>query len=491
MMRCERSKSERGEVPVTPSEELIGLTAREAVSRLKRREIHPRELVAAALARIAETDPAINAMPTLCPERALAAAERASPDALLAGLPFAVKDLTDVAGVRSTQGSPVFANNIPDRSDLMVERIEAHGGVVLGKSNTPEFGAGANTFNEVFGETRNPWNTALTCAGSSGGSAAALAAGQVWLATGSDLGGSLRTPASFCGVVGIRPSPGRVASGPAALPFGTLAVEGPMGRNVGDAALLLDAMVGEHPEDPLSLAAPAGSYRAQAERPALPRRVGFSPDLGICPMEPEVVEIARRAVARLAREGVDVTDACPDFSEAPAAFKTLRALGFSTSMKELYDNRRGELKPDVIWNIEHGMKLDAAVIGEAERARGRLYYRLVAFFRDHDFLICPAAQVAPFPVETRWIREIAGVPLDNYVEWIRITYAVTLTSLPVVALPCGVTADGRPVGLQLIGRPRGEAALIAAAAALESLWGLATQVPILPRTAAKTARAAR
>jgi amidase len=226
------------------AEELVRLTAREAVSRLKRREIAPADLIEAALARIARVEPAINALPTLCPDRARAAAAKIPPASLLAGLPIAIKDLTDVAGVRSTQGSPIYADHVPARSDLLVERIEAHGGVVIGKSNTPEFGAGANTFNAVFGETRNPWNTALTCAGSSGGSAAALAAGEVWLATGSDLGGSLRTPASFCGVVGIRPSPGRVASGPSELPFGTLAVDGPMGRNVGDAPLRLAALVG-------------------------------------------------------------------------------------------------------------------------------------------------------------------------------------------------------------------------------------------------------
>lgn len=461
--------------------ELIRLTAREAVSRLKRREIAPRELVEAALARIAAVEPAINALPTICAERALAAAAKADPDSLLAGLPIAIKDLTDVAGVRSTQGSPIFADHVPARSDLMVERIEAQGGVVLAKSNTPEFGAGANTFNAVFGETRNPWNTALTCAGSSGGSAAALAAGEIWLATGSDLGGSLRTPASFCGVVGIRPSPGRVASGPSELPFGTLAVDGPMGRNVGDAALLLDAMVGEHAEDPLSLPAPAGSYRAQAERPQLPRRVAFSADLGICPMDPETVRIARAGAERLAREGVEVVETCPDFSEAPAAFKTLRALGFVASLKEQYDRNRDKLKPDVIWNIEYGLGLDAGTIARAERARGRLFQRLAAFFREFDLLICPAAQVPPFAVETRWIREIDGQALDNYVEWIRITYAITLTGSPVVAMPCGITADGRPVGLQLVGRPRGEAPLIAAAAAFEALTGLADKVPLAPR----------
>jgi amidase len=254
-----------------------------------------------------------------------------------------------------------------------------------------------------------------------------------------------------------------------------------MGRNVGDAALLLDAMVGEHPEDPLALPAPAASFRAHAERPRPPRRIAFSADLGICPMDPEVVRVARAAVERLAREGVEVVETCPDFAEAPAAFKTLRALGFVASLKEAYERHRDMLKPDVIWNIEHGLSLDASAVARAERARGRLFQRMAKFFEDHELLICPAAQVPPFPVETRWVEQIAGQPLDNYVEWIRITYAITLTSSPVVALPCGFTADGRPVGLQLVGRPRGEAPLIAAAAALEAMLGLADRVPLDPR----------
>ena len=250
--------------------QLTSLTAQEAVRLLAERKVSPLELVEASAARIAATDKAVNAMPTLCLDRARDHARRImagkAPDASpwLAGLPIAVKDLNDVAGVRTTYGSPIYANHVPERSDIMVERLEERGCITMGKSNTPEFGAGANTFNEVFGETLNPWNTALTCAGSSGGAAVALATGQVWLATGSDLGGSLRTPASYCSVVGLRPSPGRVANGPNERPFGTLSVEGPMGRTVGDAALMLDAMAGWHIEDPLSLESPRESFQAAA-----------------------------------------------------------------------------------------------------------------------------------------------------------------------------------------------------------------------------------
>ncbi len=238
-------------------DELIRLTALEAVELVKRGEVHPLDLVEAALARIAVAEPWIHALPTLCAERARRAASGADRAGRLAGLPIAVKDLEDVAGVRTTRGSPIYADRVPRRSDIMVERLEAAGAIVLAKSNSPEFGAGANTYNQLFEDTCTPWGVGLTAGGSSGGSAAALAAGEVWLATGSDLGGSLRTPASFCGVVGLRPSPGRVASGPSELPFDTLSVKGPMARNVADAALMLDALAGRHDEDPLSLEAPA------------------------------------------------------------------------------------------------------------------------------------------------------------------------------------------------------------------------------------------
>ena len=465
----------------TSETELFRLTARAAIDLVKRRQIQPQDLVEAALARIAATDGAIHAMPTLCPERALAAAARADTGSLLAGLPIAVKDLEDVAGVRTTYGSPIYAAHVPASSDLMVERLEAAGAIVIGKSNTPEFGAGANSYNQLFEATRTPWRTDLTSGGSSGGSAAALAAGQAWLATGSDLGGSLRTPASFCGVVGLRPSPGRVASGPSDFPFDTLSVKGPMARNVADAALMLDAMVGRVDEDPMSLEAPAESFLSAALGPHLPRRIAYSPDLGICRVAPAVREVTDAAVALLASQGVDVVPATPDLSDAPEIFKTLRAAGFAAGLRQEYEEQRHQLKPEVVWNIEHGRSLAADDIGRAERARGQLYHRMRGFMRDVDLLLVPAAILPPFDVETRWIREWEGVVFENYVEWIRITYAITLTALPVLCIPCGLTPQGLPIGLQLVGKPRGEAALLAAGAALEAVFGLAARLPIDPR----------
>jgi amidase len=460
--------------------DLCSLTATEAVGLLRRGEVSSRELVQAALERIERVDPALNALPTVCGERALEHAGRVSPETPLAGLPLAVKDLNDVAGVRSTQGSPIFADHVPGRSDLMVARLEERGGVVLAKSNTPEFGAGGNTFNEVFGETRNPWDTTRTCGGSSGGSAAALASGQVWLATGSDLGGSLRTPAGFCGVVGMRPSPGRVAHGPSRMPFGTLSVEGPMARTVADVALMLDTMCGRHPLDPLSLEAPQRAFSEAVASPRLPASVAYSVDLGISPVAADVCEVCDRAATSLAAAGVEVVPAHPDLSDAPEAFQVLRAVGFVADLGPLLETHRDQLKPDVIWNIEQGLRLTTERIGWAERARGAIYQGMSEFLDRYRLLLCPTACVAPFDVALRWVRDVDGVPFDNYVEWLRITSAITLTSCPVVALPCGFTGEGLPIGLQLVGRPRGEWELLQAAAALEQVFGVAGRLPVEP-----------
>src|SRR4051812_43691973 len=276
---------------------------------------------------------------------------------LLAGLPVPIKDLTDVAGVLNTQGSPIFKDNVPKQSDLMVENLEGNGAVVYAKSNTPEFGAGANTFNEVFGATLNPWDTSKSAAGSSGGAAVALATGMAWLAQGSDMGGSLRSPAAFCGVVGMRPSIGRVAHTPKAAIDRNLGVVGPMARNVEDLALLLDAMSGEHPADPLSLPVLPNSFLSAARSGSKPRRVAYSPDLGITPVDPEVAAITRKAAARFVEAGAIVEEAHPDLREAHECFHVLRAFDFAISRGALFRTKRDLLKPEVIWNIEEGLKL--------------------------------------------------------------------------------------------------------------------------------------
>lgn len=467
--------------------ELLGRPAREVARLLQRREVSPVEVTRLALERIAAVDGAVNAVPTLCAERALGRAralEGAAPTGdgrgWLAGLPVVIKDLNDVAGVRTTYGSPIFADHVPDRSGYEVERLEARGAVILGKSNTPELGAGANTFNEVLGVTRNPWRTALTCGGSSGGSAVALATGMAWLANGSDLGGSLRTPASFCSVVGLRPSPGRVPHGPSAAPFQTLSVEGPMARDVRDVALMLDAQGGLDPRDPLSFEAPARSFAEAADRPVPLRRVAFSADLGITPVDAEVTAICRAAAMRLAELGAEVEEGCPELSAAVEVFTTLRAEAYVASRAPLLERHRDRLKPEIVWNIERGLALTAAEIGRAERLRGEMQRATAGFLADHDLLCTPAAIVPPFPVEQRYLEELNGHRFPSYIDWLSINYAITLTGCPALSLPCGFTKAGLPVGLQIVGPPRGEAKLLAAAAMLEDLLGLAGRVPLDP-----------
>jgi len=471
-------------MPVTNP--LIGQTATELVELLRLGAVTPHDCLDALEARIAAVDPSVNALPTLCFERARRAADAIMAKAPaergpLAGLPVAIKDLTEVKGVRTTHGSPIFADNISSFSDILVEKLEENGGVIYAKSNTPEFGAGANTFNEVFGATRNPWNTSRSAAGSSGGAAVALATGMAWLAHGSDLGGSLRNPASFCGIVGLRPTPGRVAHTPGNKIDNRLSVEGPMARNVEDCALMLDAMVGEDARDAVSLPAPGASFLAAARSGWKPLKVAYSPDLGITPVDPEGAAITRAAANRLAEAGVIVEEAHPDFSEAHDTFQTLRALGFAVARKNLLETHRDKLKPEVIWNIEKGLKLTADDIIRAEIQRATLIKRAFAFFETYDLLLCPATIVPAFPVEQRYLESCNGVVFDNYVGWLAIVYAITLVGSPSISIPAGFTTSGLPVGLQVVARPRAEARMFAGAKLLEDILGLKGSVPIDPR----------
>jgi amidase len=467
---------------------LIKATACALVEKLNAGDVTPLDLLDALQARIADVDGKVNALPTLCFDRARAAAKELMKKplgarGLLAGMPVPIKDLTAVAGVRTTQGSPIFADHIPERSDILVEHLEANGGAIYAKSNTPEFGAGANTFNEVFGATRNPWDLSRSAAGSSGGAAVALATGTAWLAHGSDMGGSLRNPASFCGIVGLRPSIGRVAHTPVAKIDRTLGVQGPMARNVEDLALLLDAMSGEHAADPLSLPLLQTSFLNAARSGHRPKRVAYSPDLGITPVDPEVAAITRKAAMRFAEAGVIVEEAHPDLSEAHDCFQVLRAFDFAISKATLLRDKRDQLKPEVIWNIEQGLKLTADDIARAEAQRVAMAMRTLEFFQTYDLLLAPATIVPPFPVENRYVAECAGKTFDNYVEWLAIVYAITLTCSPALSLPCGFTASGLPVGLQMVAPARGEARLLAGAKLLEDILGLRSSTPIDPRPA--------
>jgi amidase len=481
---------------MTADSSLINATATELVARLRSEEISPLDLIDTVAERIEAVDGEVNALPTLCLDRARSNARElmkkpVSERGVLAGMPVAIKDLEPVAGVRCTFGSPIFKDFVPTGSDCMVETVESNGGVIYAKTNTPEFGAGANTFNEVFGATRNPWDTSKSCAGSSGGSAVALACGTAWLASGSDLGGSLRNPASFCSIVGFRPSPGRVSHGagsagayPSSLggmpnqPFG---VAGPMARNVPDVALLLDAMVGEHLNDIISLPAGAGSYVDAVATRKAPLKVAFSPDFGITPVDSEVASICEAAARRFESLGATVEFAHPDFTDVEDIFQTNRAISFYVGKKGLLENHRDALKPEVIWNIEQAREIGMDDIARVELARAAYNARARAFMADYDLLLSPATIVAPYPIEERFVASCNGHEFSNYIQWCAIAYAITITGFPVMSVPAGFTKAGLPVGLQIVGRPRGEANLLCAAALYEEASGLAGGVPIDPR----------
>lgn len=469
------------------SEELVRATACDIVERLRKNDITPHDLLDALEDRIRKVDGKVNALPTLCFDRARAHADTLmkkplNERGLLAGMPVPIKDLTDVAGVLTTQGSPIFKDSVATKSNIVVENLETNGAVIYAKSNTPEFGAGAQTFNEVFGATLNPWNLSRSASGSSGGAAAALASGTAWLAHGTDVGGSLRNPASFCGVVGMRPSIGRVAHSQAAKIDRTLSADGPMARNVEDLALMLDAMSGEHPGDPLSLPVLPASFLAAARSGKKPKRIAYSADLGISPVDPEIAEITRKAAQRFAEAGVVVEEAHPDFSEAVACARVLRAYDFALTKGKLLKLHRDQLKPEVIWNIEEGLKLTLTDIERAEAQRVTLTNRALAFFETYDLLLCPTTIVAPFPVEQRYLAECNGIKFDNYVGWLAIVSAITIACCPAMSIPCGFTREGLPVGLQIVAAPRGEARVLAGGRVLESILGFGAITPIDPRT---------
>ncbi|MBY6115270.1 amidase [Mameliella alba] len=451
--------------------ELCRLTACEVVDLLHRGDVRPTDLVQASLDRVAQTTPAINAMVTTCPDRAHDAAQEADAISLLGGLPIGIKDLTPVAGVRTTFGTPGLADHIPTASDPMVTRLETRGAVVIGKTNTPEMGAGANTFNAVFGATRNPWDTTMNAGGSSGGAAAGLASGEVWLSQGSDLGGSLRTPASFCGVVGLRPSPGLVAS-PGGDGFNAFPVEGPMARTVEDCALFLDAMTGLDPVSPISFPPVEGGYLAACRHDAGQIRIGFAPDLGgLAPVEPEMAQILAAALTRLEASDITVDEDAPQVPGINRTFRVFRALGMWTSYRATPERITSRYKPTLKANIEQGRHLNVDQIAEANLTRARLYETMRRYLERYDVLACPVTGIGPLPVEIEYPTEVAGQPCEDYLDWLRFAFLATLCGLPALSLPIGRDARGLPVGLQLIGRPRGEARLLQVARRLEQATG--------------------
>ena len=459
---------------------------------LRSREVSARELIAAHIDRVMVLDPVVNAIVTRCFDSALAKAAaadeslaRGDEPGLLHGLPVAHKDLADTAGVRTTYGSRLFADNVPERDALVVSRMAAAGAISLGKTNTPEFGAGSHTVNQVFGATRNPYDTSRSAGGSSGGAAAALAARMICLADGSDLGGSLRNPASFCNVVSLRPSPGRVPSWPAADVLDTLSVVGPMARTVADVALLLAAISGPDPRVPLALEAPPppvtdpAQMRGVLDRDMTGLRVAWSADLGV-PVEPAVREVITAARQVLADLGCEVIDAAPDLSGADEVFRTWRAFRFATNFGPLLPDHADLLGANVVWNIERGLELTLADLTRATVLRDRLAGQVSEFFETVDAFACPAVQVVPFDIGLDWVHEIDGVPQRNYLDWMASAYLISATGLPAMSVPAGFSPSGLPVGLQLVGRRRADWDLLSLAHAFEGATRYGAVPPGLP-----------
>ena len=469
--------------------ELCARTACELVDLLRRGEVSPAEVLEASLARIAQVEPAVNAVVTPCPDRARAAladlprhrAANGAHPGWLAGLPIGVKDLTPVAGVRCTMGTRAHAEFVPEVTDPLIARLEARGAVVVGKTNTPEFGAGGNTTNAVFGPTRNPWHTGRNAGGSSGGAAVSLATGEVWLSHGGDLAGSLRTPAAYSGVIGLRPSPGRVGGAPELHGFNTEAVQGPMARNIADTALFLDAMCGYDPVWPLSIEAPATPFRTAVAEAGPRVRIGFAPDLGgfgfVDPVIREAMSAAMRAVGRA---GGTVEEACPELPDLERTYLTLRAMFWAALPGRAAPEVQAHYKPTLRQNIDHGRKLDADTIYDAQLGRTVLYHNLRRFLDRFDVLAFPVMGVPAGPVEEEYPPEIGGKPVTDYVDWLKFSFLSVVTGLPALSMPCGFTPDGMPVGLQLLGPPRGEAKLLAVARAVEDALGGPLR-PIDPR----------
>jgi amidase len=466
------------------SREICFLTARELACRIRRKDLSAREVMAAHLAQVERVNPAVNAIVTFHPEAALADA-RAADEALahgqvigaLHGLPVAHKDLVLTKGVRTTFGSPILKDFVPDFDAVIVERLKRAGAIGIGKTNTPEFGAGSQTYNEVFGETLNPYDTTKTCGGSSGGAAVALACGMVPLADGSDQGGSLRNPASFCNVVGLRTSPGRVPMWPNLAGWFPFSVEGPMARTVADAALMLSAIAGPDPRSPISIAEPGERFTQELARDFNGVRVAWSRDLGGLPVEPRVTRVIDGQRHVFEGLGCVVEDGQPDFTDADEVFKVWRAWNFELAFGGLLETQRDRMKDTVVWNIEEGRKLTGPQIGRAERKRTELYHRLRQFMERYEFLVCPVSQVAPFDVKQRYMGEINGVPMETYIDWMRSCYYITITGLPAVSVPSGFTAEGLPIGMQIVGRHHDDFGVLQLAHAFEQATGFWRRKP--------------
>jgi amidase len=472
-----------------PVNDLVFKSARKLASLLRARKISAVEVMKAHIAQVERLNPTVNAIVTFLPDAALKEAKKVdakrsrakSNDGLgaLAGLPIAYKDMLVTKGIRTTYGSPIYTNFIPTQDHVLVERLKAAGAITLGKTNTPEFAAGSQTFNKVFGATLNPWDVSKTCGGSSGGAAVAVACGMLPFADGSDLGGSLRNPGNFNGVVGFRPSPGRTPYYPANDAWATLSVVGPIARSVEDVAFLLSAMAGPDIRSPISIDEPGARFARPLARNFRKVRVAWSRDLGGLPVDKRVTAVLEKQRKVFESLGCIVEEAHPDLSGADEVFHVLRAIGFVQKYGDLLGKHRDRIKDTVIWNIEEGMKLDGPRIAKAMTLRSDLYRRMREFMERYEFFCLPVNQVPPFPVTQQYVDTINGVVLGNYIDWMKTCYYITVTGHPAISVPAGFTGDATalPVGLQIVGRYRDDFGVLQMAHAFEKETQFAKQRP--------------
>lgn len=456
--------------------QLIYLSATQLRRLMTTRQLSPVEVMEACLAQIEAHNDHLNAICTRS-EQALAEARlaeqaimRGDQLGLLHGLPVGIKDVTETAGLRTTYGSPLYRDHVPTEDALVVRRLKQAGAIIIGKTNVPEFALGANTYNPIFGATRNPWQPSLTAGGSTGGGAAALASGMITLAEGSDLGGSLRIPAAFCGLVGLRPSPGLVPTYPSDHLWDTLNVTGPMARTAEDVALMLQAIAGPSPLVPLCQPVAGRNFVAAVQEGQLKGlRLAYCPDLARIGVDHEVEHICRQAVFDLSQAGAIITEIDLDLSTAWRAFLDLRGLDVVTHHYHHLD-KLAHLGPNIRGNIEAGLKVTTQALAESQRVRGDLWHQFQNLFQHHDQILTPCMAVKPFPVEQNYPETIAGKTMKTYIDWIAPTFLLSLTGLPVAAVPCGLTDDRLPVGLQLVGPQFGEESVLALAKQIQEIY---------------------
>ncbi len=468
----------------SPSDELCTLTAIELAQRIRKKQVSVRDVMSAHLARIERVNPTINAIVTLVADRAMADAAKADEQQAhggrlgpLHGLPVAHKDLVPTAGIRTTFGSPFYKDNVPTKDAEMVTRIRAAGAITLGKTNTPEFGAGSNTFNPVFGATHNPYNLVKTVGGSSGGAAASLTTGMVPIADGSDTGGSLRNPAAWNNVVGFRPSPGRVPHEDGT--WSPLSTGGPMARTVADVALFLSAIAGAHPNDPLAIDEDPAQFRAALGRSFKGVRLAWFKNLGGVPFEPEITRIVSASRRVFERLGCVVEEAEPDFTGVGDAFSILRHLSYHSSYAALAREHPDLVKATVKWEIAEAERNTSADVAHAAARQAKMYHDTAEFFHKYEYFVLPVTQVEPFDSSTEYPTSIAGVAMPTYIDWMRSCWYVTFMSSPAISVPAGFSASGLPVGLQIVGRHRGDWSVLQMAHAFEEATRYGTKRPVV------------